>query len=80
MTQDVAQAVARLLRDLGTGLDDDLVQLVRAIMAEPVAAPPPPSDVLDRGGAELQEGSTTSVQGGVTIGDQGQTIREQVVG
>jgi len=77
---DVAQAVALLLRDLGTELDDALVQQVRALMAEPVVAPPPSSDVLDRGGAEPQDGGTTSVQGGVRVGDEWQTIREQVLG
>jgi hypothetical protein len=71
---DVAQTLALLLRDLGTELDDALVQRVRELMA---VEPALPSDVIDRGGPEPQAG-TTSVSGGVRVGDEWTSIREQV--
>jgi hypothetical protein len=75
----LVEAIVKMLRDCDVELDDDLVRVVREIMAEPVA-PPSDSDVLDTGGPEpMSEGG--SVQGGVTIGDPGpQTIRERVIG
>ncbi len=77
MTRDeVAQSVVRLLREIGAVLDDVVVQRVREIMA-PVAPPSDP-DVLDRGGAEPQDGGTTSEQGYIGVVEEELTIREQV--
>ncbi len=78
-----AMQIVALLQKAGVGLDDEMTRFVRANLAqvrepEPVA-PPSDGDLLDRGGVEpMNEGG--SVQGGVTIGEQRQTIRERVVG
>jgi len=78
MTRDeTARAIAELLRRTGAPLDDALVERVRAILAEAPPAPVEP-EVIDRGGPEPMAGDATFESGGVRVGDEWTTIREQV--
>ncbi len=77
----IALGIAAEAKSLGAvEISETAWRMANAILANGEQPPAPAEADVIQGGPEPQDGGTTSVQGGVTIGDQGQTIREQVVG